>query len=462
VSLVPGETGGRRGRLERVPEHVLLVLVVGLAVHNLAMALLWQAGVRGAALDVVAAWKDVLLVGGVVCGLVALRSRPRILWADRLALAYAAFVVVYFVLPQGWLGGGATPRGEILALRHHLLPVGAYLLGRLVVLTVPAWRRIGPALFAVAGMLAVWGLVDVYLVPLDTWRDSGVPGWFREQLTIRYVDCFGGLPENWIFNTNDETNPIRRLTATFLSPLATAFALCVVLLLIVARRRRDSVTVVVGLVAGAGLLWTHTRAALIAFALGLVVLAVLQRRPRLVLLAVVWVALSYGFVKAFPTIGPATSYTAGEIECLRANAARTAETSGDALSGGDASIRSHLRNLGDGIRTVLDRPLGYGLGNAGVTASRTGVEIKAGESTYTEIGVDMGIAGAVALVAWLGALAAALGRRSAWLAASLISFAALGLQTDVIGVHWLVVVVFSLAGAVLSRARAAPPPEAEV
>ena len=42
-------------RLARVS---LLVLVVGLVLHNLAMALLWQAGVRDTALDAVSAWKD--------------------------------------------------------------------------------------------------------------------------------------------------------------------------------------------------------------------------------------------------------------------------------------------------------------------------------------------------------------------------------------------------------------------
>ena len=67
--------------------------------------------------------------------------------------------------------------------------------------------------------------------------------------------------------------------------------------------------------------------------------------------------------------------------------------SDDPLSAGDASTSSHLRNLREGIRTVVHQPLGFGLGNAGVSASRTGVEIKAGESTYTEIGVETGLAG---------------------------------------------------------------------
>ena len=99
---------------------------------------------------------------------------------------------------------------------------------------------------------------------------------------------------------------------------------------------------------------------------------------------------------------------------------------------------------------MLRHPWGYGLGNAGVSAKRTGVEIKAGESTYTELGVDTGLAGALLFIGWLVALVAALWRRSAWFAAAVVATAALGLQTDVIGIHWLAVVLFALAGAALS------------
>jgi hypothetical protein len=35
----------------------------------------------------------------------------------------------------------------------------------------------------------------------------------------------------------------------------------------------------------------------------------------------------------------------------------------------------------------------------------------------------------------------------------------LGLQTDVIGIHWLSVVVFALAGSVLRTEPGEPPPE---
>jgi hypothetical protein len=432
-------------RLSRI---ALVVFVVGLAVHNLVMAELWDAGIRGASLDVVAAWKDVLLAAALAVAILGARSLPVRLWADRLALVYAALVALYWLLPQSWLGDGtATQRGQLFAARHDLIPVAAYFLGRLLVLTPAAWRRLSFALAGVAVAVTVWGLVDVYLVPLQWWRDSGVPDWFGEQLGLAYRGL-SGLPENWVLNTGDEENPIRRLVSTFLSPLATAYVLVIVLLYLVARRCTWW-TVAVAAVVYAGLLWTHTRAAYLALALGLVVLAAAQRRFIPVVLAVASLVVGVEFVKAFPHIGPSTSYTQTELEILRAQGQQNPGVSDDPLSAGDASTSSHLRNLRDGIRVVVHHPQGFGLGNAGVSASRTGVKIKAGESTYTELGVDTGLAGLVAFCGWMVAVLLALWRRSAWLSAAWVAMLAIGVQTDVIGVHWIAYVLFALAGVAL-------------
>jgi len=108
----------------RIPRVALLVLVVGLALHNLAMALLWQAGVRNTALDVAAAWKEIVLVVAFVAAVAAAGSVPSLVWADRLALAYGALVVLYWLLPQSWLDGGATAKGELYASATTSFPWG--------------------------------------------------------------------------------------------------------------------------------------------------------------------------------------------------------------------------------------------------------------------------------------------------------------------------------------------------
>jgi O-antigen ligase len=102
---------------------------------------------------------------------------------------------------------------------------------------------------------------------------------------------------------------------------------------------------------------------------------------------------------------------------------------------------------------VLHHPWGYGVGNSGVTAARTDVTIKAGESTYTELAVETGLLGGLAFVAW--SLVALLRlRRVPWLAAAFAAVVFVGLQTDVIGIPWIAVAVWAFVGAEVSRERA--------
>ena len=81
-----------------------------------------------------------------------------------------------------------------------------------------------------------------------------------------------------------------------------------------------------------------------------------------------------------------------------------------------------------------------------MTAKRTGAEIKAGESTYTELGVELGLLGMLVFIAWNVSLLRLLLRREPWLAGALAAVLALAIQTDVIGVHWLAFVLWTLAG----------------
>jgi O-Antigen ligase len=439
---------------ERFGRIALVALIVGLALHNAAMAQLWDLGIRGDQLDAFAAWKEVLLLVAVVVLGWSLRGRIRVTTVDLLAAAYTVTVLVYAVVPQGWLDGDATSRGELLAMRHHLLPVGGYVLGRLL----GTFRRdtawLGGAVVLVAAGIAVLGLLDLAVISLQAWRDSGVPSWYGEQLGLDYLGL-SGLPENWVYNTGDEQNPIRRLVSTFLSPLASAYALVTALIYVASRHLRWWWALVTALLY-VGLLYTHTRAAFAALAVGLVVLAAAQRRLAPAVLGVASLVVAAGFVAVYPDIGPSTSYTPEELEVLRANAEREPEVGSDPFSPGESSASSHLRNLRDGIEAVLENPAGYGLGNAGVVAKRTSVDIKAGESTYTELGVDIGIAGLALFVAWSLALLLLLFRREAWVAAAFTTVLLLALQTDVIGIHWLAVSAWAAAGIVASRPQPAP------
>jgi hypothetical protein len=440
----------------RRPVVALYLFVLGLPLHNIVMSLLYGGGVRGNALDAIQAWKEILLAAALLSvlsySLLLGRLPFRPSWIDGLALAYAAVVVLYALIPQTALDGHAGARAILYGLRHDLVPVAAYFLGRAV---VPELRRIGTTIVVAAAAVAAWGLVEVYAVPIEWWRHSGAVGYFHHELGYDYHGP-AGLPENFAFNTSDGL--FRRLVSTFVSPLATAYMLVVALLLLAANRRHLRVAAALGVVTAAGLLWTFSRSSIVALAGGLVLLAFALRRWWPVAGAVVVAAGGLGFASVFHEIAPRTHWYASDLPYQEAQAKAKGplpESSGltGTASLGEPSIRSHLDSLRDGIRTVVHHPQGYGLGNAGTTAQRFGVKLEAGESNYTELGAETGIAGALLFIAWSLALLGALlrrawagDRRAAAIAAALAAVLALAIQADVVGVPWLAYCLFWLAG----------------
>ena len=422
------------------PVWALYVLIVGLALHNLVMSLLWRAGVRGSALTVVAAWKDVLLVAALALVIWLRRGLPfKSTPSDWLALVFGALVVLYGLVPQSWLGGGATHRGVLYAARHDLLPVGAYFLGRGLDLTEDERARICKLVVGVAAFVAALGLLDVYAVSLSWWRGSA--GWFREQLGLAYRGL-SGLPENFVYN-NGNNVIFRRLTSTFLSPLATSYLLVTALFFVPLRKRWGWP---VALLIFVGLLFTHTRSALLALVVGLLVLAVVRRSLRPALYAVGVVVVALVFVQGYDHIAPRAHFTPSELVVQKQIAQAHPSTSNDPTSVNESSTSEHLASLRDGARTVVHHPWGYGLGNSGVTAARTHVEVKAGESTYTELGVETGILGMLVFVAWSLSLLRATVRNRLWVGAAFAAVLFIGLQTDVIGVPWIADTVWAFAG----------------
>ena len=436
----------------RRPVAALYLFVAGLAVHNAAMAALYAAGVRGSTLTAIAAWKEILLA-------VALARVIRDAWkakalpfapmpADWLALAYGALVCIYAVIPQSALDGVAGRHAVALALKHDIVPVGAYFLGRALRLDREHLRRLAWTLLGTAAFVAALGIVDVYAVSIGWWRTNGVVAYFRDQLGYRYNGT-GHLPENFIYNTGSEQHFLRRLVSTFLSPLAAGYLMVVALLLLPRRR----LSLALGALAFAGLLFTFSRSSLLALAGGLVVLSLASRAWRPVAVAAAVVAVAVGWAYVFPRIGPTGRWTTADLVYQQQHAKSTsAPTSGSAVSENEPSLHEHWTALKDGIRTVVRHPQGFGLGNVGQTASRTGTPIKAGESNYTEMGAELGILGSLLWIAWGLAVLVGLWRAGpARMTAAFAAILALAVQTDVIGDPWVAYVVWALAGTCLQQ-----------
>jgi len=438
----------------RRPVAALFLFVVGLALHNAVMASLYGAGVRGSTLTAITAWKDVLLVVALArVAVEALRTRRwPFAWAvvDLLALAFAALCVVYALIPQSALGGHAGHRAVALGLRHDVVPVGVYFLGRALALTREQWRALAWTLLGTAAAVATWGLIDVYAISISWWRNSAVVSYFHDHLGYDYHGT-GGLPENFIYNVGGDKPFLRRLVSTFLSPLASGY-LFVVALLVAARWRRAAV--LLSAVVFAGLLWTYSRSSLVALAVGLVVIACARRSPRalgatalVIVVAVVWVHL-------FPRFGPTGNWTPADLTYQKQHASQGPQQSYTGLSSNEPSLHEHWTSLKAGVRTVVHHPQGYGLGNVGQVASRTNTQLLAGESNYTELGVELGLLGSLLWIAWGIAIVAGLVQARAFrIAAAFAAVAALAVQTDVIGDPWVAYCVWGLAGAALLKTR---------
>jgi len=152
-------------------------------------------------------------------------------------------------------------------------------------------------------------------------------------------------------------------------------------------------------------------------------------------------------VHVFPHVAPEGKWTKQDLVQQRNNARANPGASGNAGSINEPSLHSHWISLREGVRTVIHHPQGYGLGNAGQTASRTGTPIKAGESNYTEIGVETGLFGALLWIAWsLTLFWGLVSRRIAAIAAAFGAILVLAVQTDVIGDPWVGYCVWMLAG----------------
>jgi hypothetical protein len=301
----------------------------------------------------------------------------------------------------------------------------------------------------VAAGVAVVGLLDDFLVPIGWWRSSAVVDYFHKQLGYDYNGT-GGLPENFIYNTGSEDHFLRRLVSVFLSPLASAYLMVVALLLAAALRRRRRLVVAIGGVSAVALLFTFSRSSLLALAAGFAVLAVVRRRWWPVAAAAVTIGASIAWVHVFPSVAPTGHWTRRDLVEQRQRARVERGNPNSPLSTSEPSIHNHLTSLRDGARTVVHHPQGFGLGNAGQTASRTETPIKAGESNYTEIGVETGILGALLWIAWNVGVFARLLRSAPAVAAAFGAALVLAVQTDVIGDPWMAYVLWCLAGLSLS------------
>ena len=461
----------------RRPLLALYAFIVGLIVNNTVFLLLYKAGAHGWQLTAAQAWKEVVLAAAlarVVRDAVtnrALAFRPT--YVDAAAAAFALTVIVYALLPHGLLDGSAGTKAVLYGMRHYLVPVAAYFVGRSLPLGRADVERLAVLTVGAAAITAVAGIVEEYSVSASQWHRIGIGRYFTDQLGFPAQHGPGGTPENFVFNSADGVH--RRLVSFFLGPLASAYFFVVVIALAaagIAAARRKALVLGAAVITFVGLLFTFTRSALAALPVGLLVIALAFRQRALLGVVVATAAAAVGFAAVYPHVAPRTHFLASDLAYQRHHAkVKGSLPNGDPLQTSatfsDPSEQAHLSALRAGARVVLHHPQGYGIGNTGETAARFDVASRAGESFYLELGADAGVAG---LTLWLlftlltvaGLLAVVRSRASAYVRrfaagtlAAAVSIALLATITDVWGAPWLSFVLWWFSGSALTMGQRA-------
>lgn len=379
------------------PFRALGILVAGMAVHNFLLMILLRLGTPDVLVRLLQGWKEfillVLLAMALWIGWRRWRagSFPHLRPIDLLVVAFAIVALIYFVLPGSLMHAQATLSQRVLGLRVLLLIPLLYLFGRVF---PPRGRSdltwVTSLIVGSAGLVGVFGLVELWLVPTAQWL-----GWGVNQLSSWFGFTYhgpSGLPENF-FQTTGEGSLLRRMVSTYVSPLAIAYTgLLVVplgLALLVDRhpRLRQFAAVALGLTV-LGILFSLTRLALVLLVAELAMLYVVWRRRWLVpatLLVAVAVAL---MIYQYPRIGPLVDRN------LVAVVHRPAGT--QIASQSDPSLREHLQQLLQDLDFVRHHPLGAGLGSS---VHRFGTTAGTGESAFFDVFGEVGVVGGVLYVA---------------------------------------------------------------
>jgi hypothetical protein len=385
----------------RQPYIGLGLVVAGLAFHSFLLMVLLRLGTPTLLVRAFQGWKELLLALLALAAALGvwrewrLGRLGRLLPTDWLAIALAIVVGVYFLLPGSVLHSGANLAQRLVGFRIDALIPLLYFLGRRILggpaeAATVAWLCVGAG-----AVVAVFGLLELWLVPTSTWLDWGV-NLYTGFLGFTYHGP-RGLPENFFLTLPDGTL-LRRMVSTYISPLGIAYTALLLLPMGVAmiEHRPGRLAWTVFLLMVVGLLFSATRLALLIAIGEAVILLLLLRRRWLVGLVLVLSAATAVMLYVYPSVGPTADRNLAPTHAAHGQAA---------VGGGDTSTQEHYTYLMGDLKTDLQHPFGLGTGASTV---RYGQLVGTGESAVLGFFGDLGVAGGLlysalyVLVLWSG------------------------------------------------------------
>jgi hypothetical protein len=315
--------------------------------------------------------------------------RLRFYWFDWAAIGYVALIGVYSIVPS-LLGSHISTIAVAASLREMAVPVELYALGRLALAAGADVRWLVRWFLAVAAVAAAFTVFEYLFLPVTFWSTT------MDLVTfVRVVQGVSSAHTIWDLSILAQLGAggdigFARAVGPFTHPVGTGHYFVLPLVLSVAsfyqslneNRRREAVAMVFLAVLFAGAVITPiSRGSWLAVGLAVVLCSLIYRRPAIIVIGLV---LTVAVLLAVPPL-------------------RNSITS--VFNGTDSSSSSHASALDKGITTVVQNPLGLGVGQSDqfgqVLSSGDSAGAGVGENMYITLLVSVGPLGFLAFLAWM-------------------------------------------------------------
>jgi hypothetical protein len=358
---------------------VLIFLIFGLSIYTTAMSVSFMLGLKGL-IPFFQFFKEGLIISVLVLNIIALKHRPRFHLIDYLILAFLAYTFLYALLPIG----EHSFFERLLAFKSTSFYIVVYMAGRLLdpktVYINKYFNYILVLTIAAGAVVVIEALMNRQLQLFTGYAD--------------YTYYFFNIEPGGSFGlstTFESEGGYRRFASFFANPLEHAAATLLALSVIIALYTSDDNKFKFN---STGML-----------ALGASVLSILFALSRAPLASYFIIIYVYGrltkrkyIVNTFhATLGLAGVYLIYLFTRFESNHTGIMEVIVNTLDFSNTSSVGHVLQWVEGVLSMVDHPLGLGLGSSGRVGGTLGDNV-GGENQFIIIGVQAGI---IALLLYL-------------------------------------------------------------
>ncbi len=361
--------------LWRTPGLLLLVYVLLLPINSLALAVIFKFSESRTLISFLQPWKEILaaviLLLLVVGVLLRMKIPSRIHKLDLLIALFFLLNLVYLLVPFG-----PDITAKLYGLRAGIFFIVVYALGRMIPLGLRLQKWIVIALMVIGALGGLLAIFEKVVLP-PTWPVAlGYPAYLLEFFGQHAKGHYG---LTWTFET---ASGLRRSSAFFANPLDLATSTLITgvaaLYTMFSYRPRTIgrlVSTICWLLIVVSLMLSVSRASIIAFGIQTIVAALWLGRTRFALLFIGIGVI--GTLVVVIMVGPRlTNFIVETVQFQ------------------NPSSQGHLAAWIEGLRAMLDHPMGLGLGTSGQIGARFAQSV-GGENQYVITGVQLGIIGFV-------------------------------------------------------------------